>query len=71
MLRLGQASGQTAGQPTMERQRFMTTDLEKNISFLEMDNRRKNATYSLLNIQSCVQIGEQINVLADISGTSF
>ena len=50
---------------------FITSDLDKNMSFLEMQSKRRNSTYALLDIKSSVQIGEQINVMKDVTGTAF
>ena len=50
---------------------FITSDLDKNMSFLEMQSKRRNSTYALLDIKSSVQMGEQINVMKDVSGTAF
>jgi hypothetical protein len=36
-----------------------------------MQTKRRNATYALLNINTSVQMGEQINVMRDVSGTAF
>jgi hypothetical protein len=60
MLRLGDAHSENESKirEALGKTRFMTSDLEKNISFLEMDSRRNNATYNLLKIDSSVQIGE-------------
>jgi hypothetical protein len=41
------------------------------MSFLEMQSKRRNSTYALLDIKSSVQIGEQINVMKDVTGTAF
>ena len=50
---------------------FITSDLDKNMSFLEMQSKRRNSTYALLDIKSSVQMGEQINVMKDVTGTAF
>jgi len=39
-------------------QRFATTDLDKNITFLEMDSRQRNASYNLLKIEASTHLAE-------------
>jgi hypothetical protein len=52
-------------------QRFATTDLDKNITFLEMDSRQRNASYNLLKIEASTHLAEQVNVMRDVSGTAL